>query len=77
MIKVERLTRRYSSVKAVDGVSFSIGRGEIVGLLGLNGAGKTTAMRMLTTFLPGSRGGWWASQSSTHPTFMSTATALG
>jgi ABC-2 type transport system ATP-binding protein len=51
MIEVERLTRRYGSVKAVDGVSFSIGRGEIVGLLGLNGAGKTTTMRMLTTFL--------------------------
>jgi ABC-2 type transport system ATP-binding protein len=51
MIEVERLSRRYGSVKAVDGVSFSIGRGEIVGLLGLNGAGKTTTMRMLTTFL--------------------------
>jgi ABC-2 type transport system ATP-binding protein len=51
MIEVERLTRRYGSVKAVDGVSFSIGRGEIVELLGLNGAGKTTTMtrRMLTT----------------------------
>ena len=51
MIEVERLTRRYGSVKAVDGVTFTIGRGEIVGLLGLNGAGKTTTMRMLTTFL--------------------------
>jgi ABC-2 type transport system ATP-binding protein len=51
MIEVERLTRRYGTVKAVDGVSFTIGRGEIVGLLGLNGAGKTTTMRMLTTFL--------------------------
>jgi len=51
MIEVERLTRRYGSVKAVDGISFTIGRGEIVGLLGLNGAGKTTTMRILTTFL--------------------------
>jgi ABC-2 type transport system ATP-binding protein len=51
MIEVERLTRRFGTVKAVDGVSFTIGRGEIVGLLGLNGAGKTTTMRMLTTFL--------------------------
>jgi ABC-2 type transport system ATP-binding protein len=51
MIEVERLSRRYGSVKAVDGVTFSVGRGEIVGLLGLNGAGKTTTMRMLTTFL--------------------------
>src|SRR3954465_3282216 len=51
MIEVERLTRRYGTVKAVDGVTFAIGRGEIVGLLGLNGAGQTTTMRMLTTFL--------------------------
>jgi ABC-2 type transport system ATP-binding protein len=51
MIEVNRLTRRFGTVKAVDGLSFTIGRGEIVGLLGLNGAGKTTTMRMLTTFL--------------------------
>ena len=51
MIRVERLSRRYGTVKAVDGVSFEIGTGEIVGLLGPNGAGKTTTMRMLTTFL--------------------------
>jgi ABC-2 type transport system ATP-binding protein len=51
MIRVERLSRRYGTVKAVDGVSFEIGSGEIVGLLGPNGAGKTTTMRMLTTFL--------------------------
>jgi ABC-2 type transport system ATP-binding protein len=56
MIEVERLTRRYGTVKAVDGVSFSIGRGEIVGLLGLNGAGKTTTMRVLTTYLKPSSG---------------------
>jgi len=56
MIEVERLTRRYGSVRAVDGVTFSVGRGEIVGLLGLNGAGKTTTMRMLTTFLQPSSG---------------------
>jgi len=51
MIEVERLSRRYHSVLAVDRVSFAVGRGEIVGLLGPNGAGKTTTMRMLTTFL--------------------------
>jgi ABC-2 type transport system ATP-binding protein len=51
MIAVERLTRRFGTVRAVEGVTFSVGRGEIVGLLGLNGAGKTTTMRMLTTFL--------------------------
>ena len=56
MIRVERLTRRYGSIRAVDRISFQIGRGEIVGLLGPNGAGKTTTMRMLTTYLPPTSG---------------------
>jgi ABC-2 type transport system ATP-binding protein len=51
MIEVQRLTKRYGSVKAIDGINFAIGRGEIVGLLGPNGAGKTTTMRVLTTYL--------------------------
>lgn len=51
MIKVENLTRTYGEVTAVDNVSFEISRGEIVGLLGHNGAGKTTIMKMLTGFL--------------------------
>lgn len=51
MIQVERLSKRYGSVRAIGRVSFAIGRGEIVGLLGPNGAGKTTTMRILTTYL--------------------------
>lgn len=51
MIKVEALTRTYGGFTAVDGVSFEIGQGEIVGLLGHNGAGKTTIMKMLTGYL--------------------------
>jgi ABC-2 type transport system ATP-binding protein len=51
MIRVEALTRTYGDLKAVDQVSFEIGQGEIVGLLGHNGAGKTTIMKMLTGFL--------------------------
>ena len=51
MIHVAHLTRTYGPLKAVDNVSFSIGPGEIVGLLGHNGAGKTTIMKMLTGFL--------------------------
>ena len=51
MIKVDRLSKRFGSYKAVDDVSFEVGTGEIVGLLGPNGAGKTTTMRMLTTYL--------------------------
>jgi ABC-2 type transport system ATP-binding protein len=51
MIEVQRLSRSYGDLRAVDDVSFEIGRGEIVGLLGHNGAGKTTIMKMLTGFL--------------------------
>ncbi|HEY7928594.1 MAG TPA: ABC transporter ATP-binding protein [Steroidobacteraceae bacterium] len=51
MIKIDNLTRRYGSFAAVDDVSFRIERGEVIGLLGHNGAGKTTIMRMLTGFL--------------------------
>lgn len=56
MIQVSHLTRRYGEVTAVDDVSFVIGRGEVVGLLGHNGAGKTTIMKMMTGFLEPSRG---------------------
>lgn len=51
MIEVEGLSRRYGSVRAIDGISFEVGQGQIVGLLGPNGAGKTTTMRILTTYL--------------------------
>ncbi len=51
MIEVNNLTRRYGDLTAVDDVSFRIGRGEVVGLLGHNGAGKTTIMKMITGFL--------------------------
>jgi ABC-2 type transport system ATP-binding protein len=51
VIKTEALSRTYGDFTAVDQVSFTIGRGEIVGLLGHNGAGKTTIMKMLTGYL--------------------------
>ncbi len=56
MIEVEDLSKRYGDVLAVDALSFSVARGEVVGFLGPNGAGKTTTMRMLTGFLPPSDG---------------------
>jgi len=56
MIRADGLTRRYGEITAVDQVSFSIRQGEIVGLLGHNGAGKTTIMKMLTGYLEPSSG---------------------
>ncbi|HMR78984.1 MAG TPA: ABC transporter ATP-binding protein [Polyangiaceae bacterium] len=56
MIEVEKLTKDYGTVVAVDDVSFSVGRGEIVGFLGPNGAGKSTTMRILAGFLGATSG---------------------
>jgi ABC-2 type transport system ATP-binding protein len=56
MIKVENLTKIFGAKHAVDGVSFTVERGEVLGFLGPNGAGKSTTMRMLTGFLPPTRG---------------------
>ncbi len=56
VIDVERLTKRYPAATAVDEISFSVQKGEIVGFLGPNGAGKTTTLRMLTGFLPPTSG---------------------
>lgn len=56
MITVKDLTRRYQDLIAVNQVSFQIQKGEVVGLLGHNGAGKTTVMKMLSGFLSPSAG---------------------
>lgn len=50
-IQVSNLSKNYGQQKAVDSISFSIGRGEIVGFLGPNGAGKSTTMKMITGYL--------------------------
>ncbi len=56
MITVKELTRRYARTVAVNQISFTVDKGQIVGFLGPNGAGKTTTMRMLTCFLPPTSG---------------------
>ncbi len=56
MITVKDLSKKYAHTAAVDRISFTVAKGQIVGFLGPNGAGKTTTMRMLTCFLPPSSG---------------------
>ena len=56
MIKVENLTKTFGPKTAVNGVTFSVERGEVLGFLGPNGAGKSTTIRMVTGFIPPSAG---------------------
>jgi ABC-2 type transport system ATP-binding protein len=56
MIKVQNLVKIFGTKHAVDGLSFSVDRGEVLGFLGPNGAGKSTTMRMITGFIPPSSG---------------------
>lgn len=56
MIEVQDLTKAFGEKTAVDGITFSVNKGEILGFLGPNGAGKTTTMRVLTGYLPATQG---------------------
>jgi ABC-2 type transport system ATP-binding protein len=56
MIKIENLVKAFGPKRAVDDISFSVERGEVLGFLGPNGAGKSTTMRMITGFMPASAG---------------------
>ena len=56
MIEVQGLTKRYHRLTAVNGISFKVKEGEVLGFLGPNGAGKTTTMRILTGSLPATAG---------------------
>jgi len=56
MIEVKNLTKKYGPVTAVDGISFQVAPGSVVGFLGPNGAGKTTTLKILTCFHPATSG---------------------
>ena len=56
MIEIKNLAKRYRDIIAVDDISFTVKKGEIVGFLGPNGAGKTTTMKIITGFTPPSDG---------------------
>jgi ABC-2 type transport system ATP-binding protein len=55
-ILVKNITKLYGSQKALDDVSFEVGKGQVIGFLGLNGAGKSTMMKILTCFIPQTSG---------------------
>jgi len=57
VIEVNHLVKDYGPIRALDGVSFSVSRGEVVGFVGPNGAGKTTCMKILTGFISANSGG--------------------
>jgi len=56
VIEVSGITKEFGRFTAVNGLSFSVAKGEVLGFLGPNGAGKTTTMRILTGFIPATRG---------------------
>lgn len=56
MIEIDHLSKRFGTFTAVDDVSFSVAKGEVLGFLGPNGAGKSTTMKMITGYLPPSSG---------------------
>ena len=56
MIKIENLVKSFGPKRAVDAISFTVERGEVLGFLGPNGAGKSTTMRMITGFMPPTSG---------------------
>jgi ABC-2 type transport system ATP-binding protein len=56
MIEVRNITKRYGDRTAIEHVTFSVGKGEVLAFLGPNGAGKTTTMRILTCFMPATEG---------------------
>lgn len=59
LIRADRLVKEFDGLRAVDGISFEVARGETFGFLGPNGAGKTTTIRMLTAQLSPTSGGAW------------------
>lgn len=56
MIEIQNLTKSYGQIKAVDDISFTVEKGEVLGFLGPNGAGKSTTMNIITGFIPSTEG---------------------
>ena len=59
MLKVENLVVKYSGITAVDGISFEVGQGETVAMIGANGAGKSTTLKAVSALLKLANGHIW------------------
>ena len=77
MIKIENLTKFYGDFKAVDDISFTVNDGEILGFLGPNGAGKTTTLKILTCFMPPTKGNIWFNDLDVHEHSMEIRKMIG
>lgn len=64
-IKVSGISKLYGEQKALDDVSFTVNTGEVVGFIGPNGAGKSTMMKIITGYIPQSRGDVWVNDLNT------------
>ncbi|RMB56606.1 gliding motility-associated ABC transporter ATP-binding subunit GldA [Dokdonia sinensis] len=76
-ITVSEISKTYGTQKALDAVSFTLNKGEIVGFLGPNGAGKSTMMKILTTYLSPSQGTAMVNGFSTHNDVQAVRKAVG
>jgi ABC-2 type transport system ATP-binding protein len=64
-IKVSEITKLYGEQKALDDVSFTVNTGEVVGFIGPNGAGKSTMMKIITGYIPQTKGEVWVNDLNT------------
>jgi ABC-2 type transport system ATP-binding protein len=76
-ISVKNLTKNYGNQKAVNHISFEVGKGEIVGFLGPNGAGKSTTMKIITGYLAGDGGTVCVDGLQVHPDAPATKKKIG
>ena len=76
-IKVENITKKYGEQIALNQISFSINKGEIVGFLGPNGAGKSTMMKILTTYISSFEGEAWVNDFSVTNNKLQVQTCVG